>query len=192
MQELIEHFSLEGLTKSPAIFDYHKLDWINGEYFKAMSDEAFAKAARPFAGELLPETEANWTYLAALLKTRISRYDEIPGQIGFFSQLPDYSADLFTNKRNKVTPEKAAAILPQAIAALETLTEWTPEAIDEKLEAVIASSGLKMGTFFWPVRIALSGQKVTPGGVTELLYILGKNISLERLEKGLAKASLIV
>ena len=112
-----------------------------------MSDEDFAKAARAFAGELTPEVEEKWTYLASLLKPRISRYNEIPGQIGFFSQLPDYDTDLFNNKRNKVNPEKAAAILPQAMEALEPLTDWTPEAIDEKLEAVIGASGLKMGTF---------------------------------------------
>ena len=192
MQELIEHFSLDGLTKSPAIFDYQKLDWINGEYFKAMSDEEFAKSAHAFAGDLTAAVEEKWGYLAALLKPRVSRYDEIPGQIGFFNELPDYDTDLFNNKRNKVNPEKAAAILPQAIEALTPLTEWTPEAIDEKLEAVIAASGLKMGTFMWPVRIALSGQKVTPGGVTELLYILGQENSLKRLEKGLAKIQSIV
>ena len=192
MQELIEHFSLDGLTKSPAIFDYQKLDWINGEYFKAMSDEEFAKSAHAFAGDLTAAVEEKWGYLAALLKPRVSRYDEIPGQIGFFNGLPDYDTDLFNNKRNKVNPEKAAAILPQAIEVLTPLTEWTPEAIDEKLEAVIAASGLKMGTFMWPVRIALSGQKVTPGGVTELLYILGQENSLKRLEKGLAKIQSIV
>ena len=100
--------------------------------------------------------------------------------------------ELAANLNNTSDPEKAAAILAQAIAALEPLTDWTPEAIDEKLEAVIGASGMKMGTFMWPVRIALSGQKVTPGGVTELLYILGQKNSLKRLEKGLAKIHSIV
>ena len=77
MAELIEHFSLEGLSKSPAVFDYDKLGWINGEYLKAMSDEDFAKMARPFAGELPDYLEQSWAHLASLLKTRIQRLGDM-------------------------------------------------------------------------------------------------------------------
>ena len=153
-----------------------------------MSDEDFAAGAKPFAPEMAAQLGDKWTYLASLLRTRVSRYDEIPGQIGFFAQLPDYSTDLFNNKRNKVTPEKAAEILPQAIAIIEKITDWTPEGINAVLQPAIAESGIKMGTFMWPVRISLSGQTVTPGGVTELLYILGRQEALSRLGTGLAKA----
>lgn len=188
MDELIEKFNLDGLSKSPAVFDYNKLDWVNGEYFKAMSDADFAAGAKAFAGEL-PEKigEEKWLYLAALLRTRVSRYNQVGEQIGFFSQLPDYATDLFANKRNKVTPEKAAEILPTVISILEKVQEWTPEGIDAVLQPGVAESGIKMGTFMWPARIALSGQKVTPGGVTEILYILGREESFRRLQAGLAK-----
>ena len=186
MEEMIEHFSLEGLSKAPAIFDYQKLDWMNSEYFKRMTDEDFAKAALSFAGEMPSWLEEKWTYLASLLKSRISRFDEIPGQIHFFEKMPEYSTELFLNKRNKVTLEKAAEILPQAVDVVNKVQTWTPEGIDEILQPAAAESGVKIGTFMWPIRIALSGQKVTPGGVTELLYILGKEESLKRLQKGLA------
>ncbi|MDD7656759.1 MAG: hypothetical protein PUJ23_08260, partial [Veillonellaceae bacterium] len=125
--------------------------------------------------------------LAALLRTRVSRYNQVGEQIGFFSQLPDYATDLFANKRNKVTPEKAAEILPIVISILEKVQDWTPEGIDAVLQPGVAESGIKMGTFMWPARIALSGQKVTPGGVTEILYILGREESFRRLQAGLAK-----
>lgn len=188
MDELIEKFSLDGLSKSPAVFDYNKLDWVNGEYFKAMSDEDFAAGAKSFAGKLADELEADrWQYLAGLLRTRVSRYNQIPEQIGFFSQLPDYDVELFTNKRNKVNPEKAAEILPVVMQILENVQDWTPEGIDAVLQPGVAESGIKMGTFMWPARIALSGQKVTPGGVTELLYILGREESFRRLQLGLEK-----
>lgn len=188
MDELMERFSLDGLSKSPAVFDYNKLDWVNGEYFKAMSDADFAAGAKAYAGELPARIgDDRWLYLAGLLRTRISRYNQIPEQIGFFSQLPDYDAELFTNKRNKVNPEKAAEILPTVISILEKVSEWTAEGIDAVLQPGVASSGIKMGTFMWPARIALSGQKVTPGGVTELLYILGREESFRRLRLGLAK-----
>ena len=192
MQELIAHFSLDGLSKSPAVFDYHKLDWLNGEYFKQMSDEDFAAASRPFAGELPDFLDAKWSYLAALLRTRVSRCNEIPEQIAFFGKQPDYDITLFNNKRNKVTPEKAAEILPGALQLLEGIADWTHETIDEKLKSWIEGTGMKMGTIMWPLRIALAGQPVTPGGVTELIYLLGKENSLERLKKGLAKLDKIV
>lgn len=188
MDELIERFSLEGLSKSPAVFDYNKLDWVNGEYFKAMSDADFAAGAKSFAGELADKLgQDKWQYLAGLLRTRVSRYNQVAEQIGFFSQLPDYDVELFTNKRNKVNPEKAAEILPVVISILEKVQDWTPEGIDAVLQPGVAESGIKMGTFMWPARIALSGQKVTPGGVTELLYILGREESFRRLQLGLEK-----
>ena len=188
MDELIERFSLEGLSKSPAVFDYNKLDWVNGEYFKAMSDTDFAAGAKSFAGELADKLgQDKWQYLAGLLRTRVSRYNQVAEQIGFFSQLPDYDVELFTNKRNKVNPEKAAEILPVVISILEKVQDWTPEGIDAVLQPGVAESGIKMGTFMWPARIALSGQKVTPGGVTELLYILGREESFRRLQLGLEK-----
>lgn len=68
MEELIHHFSLEGLSKSPAVFDYDKLGWINGEYFKAMDDNTFAAEARSYAGDLPDNLESSWPQLAALLK----------------------------------------------------------------------------------------------------------------------------
>lgn len=188
MDELIERFSLEGLSKSPAVFDYNKLDWVNGEYFKAMSDADFAAGAKSFAGELADKLgQDKWQYLAGLLRTRVSRYNQVAEQIAFFSQLPDYDVELFTNKRNKVNPEKAAEILPVVISILEKVQDWTPEGIDAVLQPGVAESGIKMGTFMWPARIALSGQKVTPGGVTELLYILGREESFRRLQLGLEK-----
>ena len=114
-------------------------------------------------------------------------FRSIPEQIGFFKDLPDYDNELFNNKRNKVTPEKAAEILPIVIEILEKVQTWTPEGIDEVLQPGVAESGIKMGTFMWPARIALSGQKVTPGGVTELLYLLGREESMKRLNLGLTK-----
>lgn len=187
MEELERAFSLEGLSKSPAVFDYAKLDWFNGEYFKRMSDEDFASAALPFAGELPEVVAAKWPYLAAILRTRVARFGEIPGKIAFFRALPDYGTELFANKRNKVTPELAAEILPATKDVLAGLSDWTPEAIDEVLHGYIDACGRKLGTVMWPLRVALSGQTVTPGGVTELLYLLGKEEALARIDTAVGK-----
>ena len=187
MAELIEHFSLDGLTKSPAIFDYHKLDWLNGEYFKDMPDEKFSSSSLPFAGEIPAWLREKWSYLAALLKTRLARYEEIPEQISFLLKLPEYDIALFNNKRSKMNPEKAKEILLPAISMLEKVTAWTPDTIDAAIESFITETGCNKRAVMWPLRIAVSGQAVTPGGVTELLFLLGQEESLQRLKKGLAK-----
>lgn len=189
MAELIEHFSLEGLSKSPAVFDYDKLGWINGEYLKAMSDEDFAKMARPFVGELPDYLEQSWAHLASLLKTRIQRLGDLPQEIAFLCEQPAFDAELYVNKRNKVTPEKAAELLPGMMALLEEVPEsdWNNDALYEKLNAYIEEQGIKKGLAMWVLRIAAAGQKVTPGGATEILSLLGKKISMERIKKSLAK-----
>lgn len=188
MDELIEHFSLEGLSKSPAVFDYDKLGWINGEYFKAMDDAVFAKKAHDFAGELPDYLEANWESLAALLKTRLTRFGEIKDEISFLIDMPAFDAELYVNKRNKVTVEKAVELLPTLIELIENVdeSEWNNDNLYAKLEAFIEEKELKKGLVMWVLRIAVAGQKVTPGGATELLSLLGKEISLERLKKSLA------
>lgn len=182
MDELIAAFSLDGLSKSPAVFDYAKLDWMSGEYFKAMTDEAFAEVAGKY---LEGFDEPRKIFLSSLLKTRVAKLSDIPDMIAFLKELPPFDVELFTNKRNKVTPQKSAEILAPAIKALEAVDDWTLDTLNEKISAQVTESGLKVGTVMWPLRIALSMQKVTPGGVTEILYLLGKETSLERLNAAL-------
>ena len=188
MDELIEHFSLEGLSKSPAVFDYDKLGWINSEYFKAMDDETFTKLAHEYAGTLPDCLETNWSSLATLLKTRVQRLSDVPSEIAFLIDLPAFDADLYNNKRNKVTPEKAAEIMPKLVDLLEQAADadWNNDSLYAKLETFIEESALKKGLVMWVLRIGVAGQKVTPGGATELLAILGKENSLDRLKKSLA------
>ena len=182
MDELIKNFSLDGLSKSPAVFDYAKLDWMSGEYFKAMSDENFANVAEKYFADF---DEPRKIFLASLLKTRVAKLSDIPAMIDFLKNLPPFDVELFSNKRNKITPQKSAEILEPAIKILEQVDLWSLDNLNEKISAFVADSGLKVGAVMWPLRIALSMQKVTPGGVTEILYLLGKKNSLERLNDAL-------
>ena len=125
MPELIEKFSLDGLSKSPAVFDYNKLDWMSGEYFKAMTDEDFAKAADKFFGELDENLNAKKIYLSSLLKTRISKLGDIPDTIKFLKTFPTFDVELFVNKRNKVTVEKSVEIISPVIELLQENFDWT-------------------------------------------------------------------
>jgi len=179
MQELIEKFSLDGLSKSPAVFDYNKLDWMSGEYFKAMSDEDFASVADKYFAEIPADKKI---YLASLLKSRVAKLSEIPEMIKFLQILPDFDVELFTNKRNKITPEKSVEILKPALEMLEKISDWSLDNLNEQIAKFTEDSGLKVGTVMWPMRIAISMQKVTPGGVTEILYLLGKEESLRRIK----------
>lgn len=180
MEELISAFSLDGLSKSPAVFDYAKLDWMSGEYFKAMSDENFAKAADKYLTGV-----SDKVFLSNLLKTRVAKLSDIPAMIKFLKNLPPFDIELFTNKKNKITPQKSVEILSRAIKILSGVENWTLDALNEKISALVAETGLKVGAVMWPLRISLSMQKVTPGGVTEILYLLGKETSLERLNAAL-------
>lgn len=189
MEEMENAFALEGLSKSPAVFDYAKLDWFNGEYLKAMDDDAFAALARPYAREIADGLGNKWVYLAALLKTRVARLGEIPEKIDFLPAPHEYTPEDFLNKKNKVTLALAGEIIPAAAAVLEKIDAdgWTPDNLNEALHDYIETTGKKLGAVMWPLRIALSGCRVTPGGVTELLYLLGREESIARLKAGSAK-----
>ena len=191
MDELIEAFSIEGLSKSPAVFDYDKLGWMSGEYFKAMSDEAFAAAARPYAGELPQHIEEQWAAIAGLLRTRVAKLSDVRPAIEFLIETPPFDAALYENKRNKVTPEAAQQLLPELIDILAALPEdrWENELLYALLEECIEREGWKKGTVMWVLRIAAAGQAVTPGGATEILAILGREAGIARLKAALARLS---
>jgi len=186
MDELIKVFSLDGLSKSPAVFDYNKLNWMSGEYIKKLSDEEFAKSAKKYV-ELDENLASKWQYLAGLLKSRVSRFDEINDMIKFLKIMPEFDSELFVNKRNKVTVEKSIEILTPALEMLKKFSaeDWTVDNLNEKISEFTTSTGLKVGTVMWPLRISTSMQKVTPGGVTEILYLLGREISLKRMQQSL-------
>ncbi len=184
MEELIAAFSLEGLSKSPAVFDYDKLDWMSGEYFKRMSDQQFADSARSFV-ELDENLSSKWIFLAGLLKTRVSKLSDIQPSIKFLIEKPPFDAELFVNKKNKITVEKSIEIIEPTIGVIERIDDWTIEKISAAISEFTTSTGLKVGTVMWPLRVGLSGQKVTPGGVNEILYLLGKKNSVARLNETL-------
>ena len=187
MDELIEAFSLEGLSKSPAVFDYDKLGWMSGEYFKAMTDEEFAEAARPFAGDLPANLGARWAQIAKLLKTRVAKLGDVRPSIAFLIEAPAFDAGLYENKRNKVTPAAAAELLPALIEILAALpaAHWENDLLYALLEECIEREGWRKGTVMWVLRIAAAGQAVTPGGATEILSILGRETGLARLHAAL-------
>ncbi len=187
LEEITEDFDIARISKSPAVFDYDKLTWFNGEYIKAMDAETFLAHAAPYYWEVFGEQEKPAPVLQSILQARISRFKDIPGLLGFFKELPDYPAEYFVNKKSKTTLENSPQMLQAAIGALEGLDDWTLTGIHQCMMGLAEQLGVKNGTLLWPVRIAASGTLVTPGGAMEILTLLGREEALRRLRAGLEK-----
>lgn len=185
--ELEQEFDASRISKSPAVFDYDKLNWFNGEYIKAMGAEEFLSHAMPYYREVFGDGEKPWEVLHSILQARITKFNEIPGLLGFFKELPDYPVDFFVNKKSKTTLENSPEMLRAALETLRQLPSWELEEIHEALIGLAQRLEVKNGTLLWPVRIAAAGTLVTPGGAMEILTLLGREEALRRLEAGLAK-----
>ena len=186
MDELIKAFSVDGMSKSPAIFDVNKLTWMNAEYVRRLTPEQFTEYALPYyekAGVSAEHAEL----LQRILQQRTEIFTQIPEMLDFIPQLPDYDAELFTNKKSKTNPEIAKHVLEIAIEALDALPAWEEQPIHDALLGLAEKEGMKNGTMLWPVRIALAGKQVTPGGAIEIAILLGREESLRRLHVGLSK-----
>ena len=189
LAELAENFSIDGISKSPAVFDYDKLEWFNGEYIKAMTVEQFAEVAKPYFQQALGDKAYDYVKLASILQQRTTRLTQIPEKIAFFNEQPAYEKELFVNKKSKTTLENSGPMLSAAVNALDALPEWNHDSIHDCLISLAQSLEVKNGTVMWPVRIAASGMTVTPGGAVEILDILGKEEAMSRLNSGLKKLS---
>lgn len=187
LSELEKSFSVDRISKSPAVFDYDKLNWFNGEYIKTMSDENFRAQAMPYYKEVFGEEDKPWAVLDSILRARLTKFNEIPGLLGFFRELPDYPTDFFVNKKSKTNLENSPQMLKAAIEALEQLSTWELDAIHDTLIGLAQKLEVKNGTLLWPVRIAAAGTLVTPGGAMEILAVLGREEALSRLQAGLDK-----
>ncbi|QNO19159.1 glutamate--tRNA ligase [Caproicibacterium amylolyticum] len=187
LNELAQNFNIEGISKSPAVFDYDKLTWMNGEYIKKMPQQEFIQKAMPYFCEVFGDAEKDWTILADVLQPRVLKLPDIPEMIAFFKEIPDYGEDIFINKKSKANLENAPVMLEAAIADLEALTDWSVASLHENLLNLAKKLEVKNGVLLWPVRVAAAGQTVTPGGAMEILSLLGKEESLHRLQAGLDK-----
>lgn len=187
LDELTKAFSVDGISKSPSVFDYDKLEWFNGEYIKAMPDEQFVALCTPYFKEALGDTPLDYRKLAAILKQRTTKLTDIPGKIDFFKELPDYDKELFVNKKSKTTLENAPVMLQAVYDELQALESWDHDAIHDALIDLATRLEVKNGTVMWPARIAVAGKTVTPGGAIEILDILGRDESLRRMALGLEK-----
>ena len=191
LDELINIFDISGISKSPAIFDLPKLTAINAKYIRNMSDEEFWNNAKPYV-ESVCKKEVDKTLLSQMLKTRTEIFKDIPNQIDFIDNLPEYEPNLYVHKKMKTNEENSLEILKQILPVLEKLENWSKDSIHDAMFKWIETLGLKNGRVLWPLRVALSGKSFTPGGGIELAALLGKDESIYRIKKGIEKLELIL
>jgi len=186
LDELKEAFDVTGMSKSPAIFDVNKLTWMNAEYVRKLTPAEFTRHALPYY-EQASVAGMDHDVLCRILQPRTEIFSQIPEVVDFLASLPEYDAELFTNKKSKTDSVVSAEVLDFVIPALTALPAWTEEALHETLLGMAEARGMKNGTLLWPVRIALAGKQVTPGGAIEIAALLGREESLRRLNFGRSK-----
>ena len=187
MDELIDIFDLAGISKSPAIFDIDKLRYFNSEYIRAMSPEAFAKAAEPYIRRSVKNPAYDAAAIAALLQQRTEVLTDIPEKVDFFDELPEYDTELFVHKKSKSDKDSSRDVLEKIVPIFEALPAWDDEHIMGAMVGLAEAMEAKNAKVMWPVRIAAAGKAVTPGGAVEICRILGKDETLRRLNTALEK-----
>ncbi len=185
LNEMIEEFDLDGISKSPAIFDPQKLKAINAHYVRALPAEEFAKMAVPYIRQTCKRGDIDMELLCNVLQPRAELFTDIPEQVDFIDSLPEYDIALYNNKKMKTNAETSLDALKKILPVLEGLENFTQESVHDELFRLIEQEGVKNGVILFPLRVALSGKQFTPGGGVELAVILGKQDSIARIKKGI-------
>jgi glutamyl-tRNA synthetase len=215
--ELAEVFSAGGISKSPSTFDFAKLRYFNAEYIRRMPHGDFAALAEPYIRQSARNASIDARKVALTLQQRTEALADIPPAIDFYDALPDYGLELFTHKKMKTDRASSLASLKAALPVLESLARadggtgggnrdgsggsetgggncdgsadaaWSHQRIHDALAGLAAQMQVKGGQVMWPLRIALSGKAVTPGGAVEIAEILGRAESLRRIRIAIAR-----
>jgi glutamyl-tRNA synthetase len=178
--ELIERFTLERVGSSPATFDYAKLDWLNGVYLRALSPEEYADTLLAYLRERGLEWDEGLVRAAApLVQEKIAKLGEFPDFAGFLFGDVELDPTLLGGSE---------PVLAAAEKKLESLEPYTAETIEAGLRGLAERLELKPRAAFEPIRVAVTGSKVSPG-LFESLELLGREKSVERIRDARAAAA---
>ena len=184
LDELVAKFDYHHMSKSPAVFDYTKLKWMNGEYIKKMDFDAFYEKALPYIKEVITK-DYDLKKIAKMVQSRIEIFPDIKEHIDFFEELPEYDIAMYTHKKMKTTAESSLEVLTDVLPILEAQEDYSNDALYVALCDYVAKKEVKNGYVMWPIRTAVSGKQMTPGGATELMEVLGKEETIARIKKGI-------
>ncbi|APV43517.1 glutamyl-tRNA synthetase [Dehalogenimonas formicexedens] len=192
VKKVIENFSLDRISKTAAIFNIEKLDWMNGSYIRALSLDEFTDRARPFLEAGVPEAAAyDRDYVKsalALIQERVKKLGELRDQpeltrFFFYQNLEYHAADLVGKGMNTALTRQA---LQATLDRLEKLEGFGIEAMENDLRPLAAELGLKPGQLFGCIRVAVTGQSVSPP-LFQTMAVLGKDRALARIREAIRK-----
>ena len=163
-----------------------KLSWMNGEYIKAMDNDKYYEYALPVIKKTIKK-DLDLKKIADLVKTRIEVFPDITEKIDFFEELPEYDIAMYTHKKMKTNSENSLEVLKEMLPLYEALDDYSIPAIEKVAMDYVAEKGCKNGQALWPLRTAVSGKQMTPGGATELMEVLGKEESISRIKAAIEK-----
>lgn len=186
LEELIRDFDYHRISKSPAVFDIVKLKWMNGEYLKAMDFDAFYEAAEPYLKKTITKN-LDLRRIAEMVKTRIEIFPDIAEHVDFFETVPEYDISMYAHKKMKTSPESSLEVLKDILPRLEAQEDYSNDALYAMLCEYVKEKEYKNGYVMWPIRTAVSGKQMTPGGATELMEVLGKEESISRIKAAIEK-----
>ena len=191
LDELVKAFNYRHMSKSPAVFDMVKLRWMNSEYIKAMDFDKFCERALPYIRDAV-QADYDLKKIAAMVKTRIEVFPDIPAMVDFFEAVPEYDVSMYTHKKMKTNAEKSLELLKEILPLLEAQKDFSNDALFETLVSYGKEKGYKTGYIMWPIRTAVSGKQTTPAGATEIMDVIGKEESVRRIQAAIEKLSAVI
>lgn len=185
LEQLTKEFNYRNISKSPAVFDYTKLKWMNGQYLKAMDFETFYEMAKPLLKEVIKK-QLDIRKIAEMIKTRIELLPEMKDLVDFFQELPEYDIAMYTHKKMKTDEATSLEVLQEMLPIFEQLEDYSNDTLYQTIVQYVEQKGCKNGYVMWPIRTAVSGKQMTPAGATEIMEVIGKEESIARIKKGIA------
>jgi glutamyl-tRNA synthetase len=178
--EIVERFTLDRVGASPAVFDYAKLDWLNGVYLRELAAEEFAERLVAYVSERgLVWDEQVVRAAAPLVQEKIAKLGDFPEFAGFFFE--DVQPD-------PALLDSSEPLLADAEAELAAVEPFTAEEIEQALRRLAERRDLKPRAAFQPIRAAVTGSNVSPG-LFESLELLGREKAVERIRNARAAAA---
>ena len=186
LDELAQAFDVKRIGTTGAIFDIEKLTWMNGMYLRNMDIDDYYELVKPYIYEVVDE-KLDYRLIANAIHDRVNILSEIKDMISFFNGVEEYETDIYNNKKAKTDPELSKVILPEVLNTLKNVETWDNNHIFEALAQKAQELGYKNITVMYPMQVALSGRSVAAGGATAIAEILGKDESMNRIEKAIDK-----
>lgn len=191
---MVKNFDYKRISKSSAVFDTTKLKWMNSEYIKKLDFDKFYELYGKYVKDALIniKEEQKIKKITSMVQTRIELYTDIKPLLDFFNSVPEYSNDLYNNKKSKCDPNISKDILTNILPILKNIdnSNFNNDNLFSALSNYGMENEIKTNLLMWPIRVALSGKESTPCGATEILEILGKDESINRIENAIKKLSL--